>query len=231
MPNDPTLSLRPCTPADIPELAALNLACFTGPRIQVQYKDVTPSDKLAILEEAFHRAFSSPKDSAHPQFVHPLCVVDTSTNEIIAEAIWIYLPKGYVGSEDADAHHPLLRPGINEQLQRDFDDETRKLRSAHPGRKEAHWLLSLLATHPKHEGRGAGSMLINWALPKADEMGVRCYVDASAIGYPVYKKRGFGEEVGVLELDLSKYEGGEGFPVQRYVALMREPRKVGYEEK
>jgi len=61
------------------------------------------------------------------------------------------------------------------KLVRDYDRLTAELRSAHPGRKEAHWLLSMLATHPKHEGRGAGSMLIKWAFPRADDIGVKCY--------------------------------------------------------
>ena len=55
-------------------------------------------------------------------------------------------------------------------------------------------------------------------------MGLRCFVDSSTIGHPVYRKRGFEECVGVLELDLSRYEGGEGYEVQRWVAMMREPR-------
>lgn len=46
------------------------------------------------------------------------------------------------------------------------------------------------------------------------------------VGYPVYKKRGFGEDVGVMELDLGKYEGGEGYGVQRWVAMMREPDDI-----
>lgn len=69
-------------------------------------------------------------------------------------------------------------------------------------------------------------MLIKWAFPKADDMGLRCYVDASVVGYPVYKKRGFGKDVGVMHLDLSKYEGGEEYGVQRWVVMMREPSNL-----
>lgn len=84
----------------------------------------------------------------------------------------------------------------------------------------------MLATHPKHEGRGAGRMLITWAFLKADDMGLRCYVDASVAGYAVYKKSGFGKDVGFMHLDLGKYEEGEEFGVQRCVAMMREPRNL-----
>ena len=51
-------------------------------------------------------------------------------------------------------------------------------------------------------------------------------MDASEVGYPVYKKRGFREDVGTLELDLGKYEGGEEYGVQRWVAMMREPSNL-----
>lgn len=226
MAPDPNLVLRACTMTDIPALAAVKHASFTAPRTKIMYRDVTTEDKYKLLEESLRREFASPKDSAHPQSVNFLCVFDTTTADIISYATWIYLPNGYLASEDADTQHPWLPPGINAKLVRDFDRMTAELRSAHPGRKEAHWLLSMLATHPKHEGRGAGSMLIKWAFPKADDMGLRCYVDSSVVGYPVYRRRGFGEDVGVMDLDLGKYEGGEEYGVQRWVAMMREPEKV-----
>ncbi len=56
-------------------------------------------------------------------------------------------------------------------------------------------------------------------------MGMRCYVDSSKVGHPVYRRLGF-EDVGELKLDLSDYEGGEGFGVHRWVAMVREPRGV-----
>ena len=223
MPSNPTLQLRPCTSADIPALAILRHACFTAPSNKVVFRDVAPSDKLKYIEDGFRQELSGHRS------VNFLCVVDTTTNEIISHAIWIYLPNGYLASEDTDVQHPWLPPGTNETLVRDFERMTSELRSADPRRKEPHWLLSYLATHPKHEGRGAGSMLIEWAFPRADEMGLRCFVDASTIGRPVYRKRGFEECVGVSELDLSRYEGGEGYEVQRWVAMVREPR-VGESE-
>lgn len=59
---------------------------------------------------------------------------------------------------------------------------------------------------------------------KADAMGLKCCVDASADGYALYRKRGFVEEVGSLELDLEGYEGGEGCGTARWVALCRQPK-------
>lgn len=87
-------------------------------------------------------------------------------------------------------------------------------------------MLWLLGTHPKHERKGAGAQLIRWAFPRADAAGLRCYVDASKLGHPPYSKCGF-EDVGEMTLDLEKYEGGEGFGVQRWVAMIREGAAEG----
>lgn len=226
MPVDNTLLLRHCTANDLPALAAILDTAFTGPRLKVMYRNVTPSDRTKYLEDVLRREFSYPKDTPHPQSVHFVCVVDTTSNEIISFVIWNHLPKGYLASEDFELQRSSWPAGSNVQLGKDFYRMTGELRSMHPGRKDPHWLLCSLATLPNHEGRGAGSMLIKWAFPKADEMGIRCYVDASWRGLPVYKKRGFGEECGVMDLFLSRYEGGEGYELLRYVALLREPEKM-----
>ena len=86
-------------------------------------------------------------------------------------------------------------------------------------------VLWLLGTHPRHERKGAGAQLVRWAFPHADAAGLRCYVDASKLGHPLYRKCGF-EDVGEMTLDLDKYEGGKGMGVQRWVAMVREPQKV-----
>ncbi|KAG7005162.1 hypothetical protein G7Y79_00021g050290 [Physcia stellaris] len=228
---DPTLLLRPCTPSDIPALAAVN-ASFTSPRVQLTYGNVSPSDRLKLLSSILSREFqlASTSSSAQSQQTHIICVVDTAINAIISFAVWIYQSKGYLASEDVDTSNPWLPPGTHEVLARDFQRMAGELRSAYPARvSEPHWMLANLATRPEHEGRGAGSMLIRWAFPRADEMGVKCFVDSSAVGYPVYKKRGF-VDVGIMEVDFDRYEGGKGMGVQKWVAMMREPEKGGKDE-
>lgn len=218
------LSIRPCTPDDLPALSTLHLAAFAGPRHGVMYGNVTLEDTLRFLEDGLRRQLADHTAGPHPQHVHSLCVVDGDTDAIVSHVVWIGLPKGYLASEDLDTQRPWLPPGMNEALVRDLYRKTGELRSAHTGPGEPHWLLSLLATHPEHQGLGAGSMLIEWAFPRADELGLRCYVDASAKGYSLYKKRGFSEQVGVLEVDMGKYEGGGGHEIQRWVALARGPK-------
>ena len=67
-------------------------------------------------------------------------------------------------------------------------------------------------------------MLIRWVFERADAEGLRCYVDSSITGYALYQRCGF-ECVGEMKVDLDRYEGGEGLGMQRWFAMVREPKK------
>lgn len=49
----------------------------------------------------------------------------------------------------------------------------------------------MLATHPDHQRRGAGSLLLQWAADKADELGMEVFIEASPLGRHLYSKFGF----------------------------------------
>ena len=70
---------------------------------------------------------------------HYLKVVDPATNEMIAFAIWLYLPHGYRLEEDPLANGEEVPEGANVKLVRDFGQMTGKLRVEHEGRKGPHW--------------------------------------------------------------------------------------------
>lgn len=82
-------------------------------------------------------------------------------------------------------------------------------------------VLGILDTHPDHQRRGAGAMLVQWGADVADDAGLCCYLEASAAGYHLYRKKGF-EDVDLIVLDLSRY-GGRGH--SRHVCMIR-PAKV-----
>lgn len=52
-------------------------------------------------------------------------------------------------------------------------------------------VLDIIFTDPKHQSRGAGSMLVKWGVDRADEMGVEACLEATRFGRPVYEKFGF----------------------------------------
>lgn len=77
-----------------------------------------------------------------------------------------------------------------------------------------------MGTLPSYQRRGAASLQLSWAVGLADENGLACWVEASPMSVPLYKKFGFEvqDEV-VCQLDESC--GGGTY---KYTCLMREPR-------
>jgi GNAT superfamily N-acetyltransferase len=58
-------------------------------------------------------------------------------------------------------------------------------------------VLDICFTHSGWQGKGAGKLLVKWGTEKADELGLKCFVEASYLGRPLYEKFGFviGEHV------------------------------------
>lgn len=49
----------------------------------------------------------------------------------------------------------------------------------------------MMSTHPAHQHRGAGSMLVKWGTDIADAMGVDSFIEGTVIARPLYEKNGF----------------------------------------
>jgi predicted N-acetyltransferase YhbS len=47
------------------------------------------------------------------------------------------------------------------------------------------------SVHPDHQRRGVGSVLLEYGVRKADELGIECFVEATDEGMGLYKKFGF----------------------------------------
>lgn len=90
------------------------------------------------------------------------------------------------------------------------------------GSEKPYFMLNSLATHPDHQGRGAGTLLLDWGLQKADKEGLVTYLDATQRARPIYAKRGF-ELRKVVEWD-RKVWGGEGVDV--HCCMVRMPRDL-----
>ncbi len=74
-------------------------------------------------------------------------------------------------------------------------------------------MLQLLLTHPDHQRRGAGTMLVRWGCERADAAGLMCALSSSAAGQKVYTQQGF-EIVVEEEYDLKPY-GVDAVEVRR----------------
>jgi ribosomal protein S18 acetylase RimI-like enzyme len=83
---------------------------------------------------------------------------------------------------------------------------------------QPHISLETLVTHPMHQRRGAGAMIVSWGCQKADELGLVAYLEASAAGRGLYKKYGFQEQA-ELVTDLGEFGG----TIDTHVAMLRLP--------
>lgn len=79
------------------------------------------------------------------------------------------------------------------------------------GIEKPFFMLNSLATHPDHQGRGAGKLLLDWGVKKADDEGLITYLDASQVARPIYERRGF-EVKRAIEWDRTVW-GGKGVDV------------------
>ena len=79
--------------------------------------------------------------------------------------------------------------------------------------------LKYMNTHPEHQRRGAGKLMMAWGVKNADSHGLVSYLEASPEGQGLYEKFGFVTEK-VVDFDLSKWNG----PLRDSVPIMvRQP--------
>lgn len=83
-------------------------------------------------------------------------------------------------------------------------------------------VLQILATLPSYQRRGIGAQLLAPGLAAADEANAKTYIEATAIGLPLYLRHGW-KPVGELRIDLDSF-GYEGMGVRVQKLLIREPR-------
>ena len=141
-----SLNVSHCVPEDARGLAEAYLASFRpSPRFHATYHLIPDETLLKKFEEDFKKEIGSQNRPNATQEVHLLKVNDPSTSEIIAFAIWKYLPHGYRAEEDSDIQVNEQPEGTDVPLLSRVYGTTGKLRSKHPGRHEAHWCKSSTA--------------------------------------------------------------------------------------
>lgn len=69
--------------------------------------------------------------------------------------------------------------------------------------------LHMLQTDPKHQKRGAGSMLVQHVADEAAKLGLPVFIEGNEAGRPLYHKCGF-EDIEQLKVDMRPF-GGPGF--------------------
>ncbi|KAK7537969.1 acyl-CoA N-acyltransferase [Phyllosticta citricarpa] len=212
------LELRPMTPADAPifALVAHEALSTSGMGLACHGRTAHPA-YLAHRARRIETAFANPNATM-------LKVVDTDDGDrLVAGAHWEALPQGRDDAAIARLREPYAVVAEEEErfgdAQRDFFGYLYGARARVVGRTP-HYLLHLLVTHPDHQGRGAGRLLLRWGFERADAARLPVYIEATPAGLPVYQKAGF-EALERHTFDLTKY-GLEG--TETHTVMVRRPR-------
>jgi GNAT superfamily N-acetyltransferase len=121
--------------------------------------------------------------------------------------------------EGTEGEKPFIPPEVRLEVLDALFTPLRKAQSEIMGDRP-YFMLNSFATHPDHHRKGAGTMLLNWGLDKADEEGWVTYLDTTTLARPIYEKRGF-TVVTAFEFDRRPW-GGEG--MDWHGCMIRQPR-------
>ncbi|GAA5825364.1 hypothetical protein JCM3770_005236, partial [Rhodotorula araucariae] len=164
----------PAEQADLERIAEIQLAAFQGSIINQRiFGNVEPADHRAQTVRRLTKALVEPANALYKAVVG---------GHLVGFALW-ELPKHADEQKEKDPNRWPV--GTNVALAEGFFGKLDL------GVTEPHYHLSLLATDPAYQRTGAGSALLRWGCMRADDQGVDCYLEASAVGISVYRRAQF----------------------------------------
>jgi GNAT superfamily N-acetyltransferase len=195
------LILSEATEGDLPGLVKAQYAAF-HPN-DTMHRLIYPSPKIPtqeVIDKTVARQLKSWKSNPHVTW---LKITDSETGTIAAGAKWIVWPhaeevedkKRWPDKVDVNWVGPATEgvnagPGADDQeyvewaLEQFFDRRRERVNGPCV-------LLDICFTHPEFHRRGAGKQLVEWGTRRADELGVKGYVEASYTGRWLYETCGF----------------------------------------
>ncbi|KXL46263.1 hypothetical protein M433DRAFT_65847 [Acidomyces richmondensis BFW] len=216
------LRVSPLQIEDIPAMAAVDAAAMAtwGLARAMDQSATTGEPRQQMVERWMREAYG--KD---PTQTWMKVTDDEAGGELIAAALWKFQlqpeeERGAVGSGDATGREEKKQTGEEPAPPlATVVDGVKPFKSQFIGPRP-HASLEILITHPAHQRRGAGTLLVQWGCARADELGIPCALTASAAGLRLYQREGF-EVVMEKDMDLRPW-GIEETEVRR--AMVRPAR-------
>ncbi|AEO70580.1 uncharacterized protein THITE_72721 [Thermothielavioides terrestris NRRL 8126] len=242
MAANPRIRVREATPADVDTIVDVYFAAFDDNIMnQLMYPNGVSEDSKKKFGSSFRQPAAAEGDaaSAAKKGELLLCVAEylpegssaDGPGEIVAfawwqldrtprtEEEWLNTPPFAATAEswgeDCDLSVVNLFIGGMTELQRKH------------AKGEAALYLKILACSPTRQRLGAGSALVQWGVNLADSLGLPCRLEASPVGYALYRKFGF-EDVDVHDLNVAEIWGvsnvnGSNWGANNAVALAGPP--------
>jgi len=166
-------------------------------------------DAMQVIEE--QRTHAKLKRNSITSF---LKITDCETNEIVSFAKTEV--KTYTDEELASPHdvghqkEPRMNRdwfALNERLRREY------IRTAR------HCYIGMLATEPRHQHNGAGTMLLERILSEADDAGIEVYLEGTDTAKTLYERHGF-QAINDIFFDPSEY-GVNGLGTEHQTVMVR----------
>jgi len=180
------LKLLPLQPSDVEAWAKLDYFSFKETVGRIFWtRDPSPETFALMAQDRL-------KDLRVPDTVHHKVVdADIDRETPIAFASW-HIFRNQRSQEELDTSCviPDMYPERNRAAVVDFFSRLFEVKKEVMGVRP-HIYLEMLATHPDHQRRGAGSMLVQWAADEADRLGLEVFIEASPPGRILYSKFGF----------------------------------------
>jgi GNAT superfamily N-acetyltransferase len=197
-----TISILPADPSDPPKLVPLYISAFL--RYPAEAIAIGPDPMslatIAAVAQRHQHAWEIHASQGHPLPVGIKAVhTDPSTGatEIVGYANWFLFKHPLLVGEEKQTRAPdclMLADWVTDAKQRErllsLQVPIMEARERHLGGRP-HGLLYWLCVDDKWRGKGIGKKLVQWGLDKCQELGIPAYLEASDMGFPLYKKLGF----------------------------------------
>lgn len=180
------LQLKPLKPSDAKAWAWLDYISFKSTVGRYLWlRDPSPETLQLMTQDRLN-------DLQKPN-THHWKIIDTEledSEQPIAFASWtIYMHQRSEADIHIDKVIPDMYPERNipavKQFWAPLFDAHATVMGARP-----HMMIAMFGTHPDHQRRGAGKMLMEWGCKEADKLRLEIYVEASSMGKGLYEKFG-----------------------------------------
>ncbi|TGO54041.1 hypothetical protein BOTNAR_0279g00150 [Botryotinia narcissicola] len=219
---NPSFSIHPCTPADLPSMLTIyDLAFATDPFRLARWpsSQVSSSVFTSWLTKVFTKYLHTPH-------THTWKLVENSTGNM---AGWTHWAEPHVVSREEEERNKIEEEkeererkergegkfpegsvlDICEAKTRGWDGLREKWY-----KREEMFLIYFLSISPNYQKLGLGTLLLTAITNLADAQAKSSYLEATAAGYPVYVRAGF-KEVDCMEVDLGGYGVGRNWAMIR----------------